>query len=118
MGDCQRGFSIIFNIWRMDRFSNMISPFILQSSLLLDPIMTKKIALPSLEASLSELTGLIEKMERSELNLEESLSQFERGVTLIKHARKILQTAEQKVRLLVKNEAQETLVSYHERTSE
>ena len=80
--------------------------------------MTKKIALPNLETSLSELTALIEKMEQGELNLEQSLTQFERGITLIKHARHILQTAEQKVQQLIKNDSQETLTNYDEKTVE
>ena len=69
--------------------------------------------LPSLEASLTEINTLIEKMEEGELNLEQSLAQFERGVTLIRHAQKILQTAEQKVQILMKkNNGDEELIDY------
>ena len=68
---------------------------------------------PNLEASLAEISALIEKMEHGDLNLEQSLIQFERGVTLIKHAQKILQEAEQKVQILMQsNNGQETLDSY------
>ena len=74
--------------------------------------------LPNLETALSELSTLIEKMEHGELNLEQSLTQFERGVTLINHARNILQVAEQKVQLLMKKDGQEKLVNYIENTDE
>ena len=74
--------------------------------------MTKKAKLPNLEASLDEISELIEKMEHGELSLEESLTQFERGITLIKHAQKILQDAEHKVKILMQNNNQEELDSY------
>lgn len=67
---------------------------------------------PDLEASLSEITTLIEKMEQGDLTLEQSLASFERGVTLIKHAQKILQEAEQKVQILMQNNGKEQLDDY------
>ena len=69
---------------------------------------------PSLEESLSEISTLIEKMEHGELSLEQSLNHFERGVTLIKHCQKILEEAEQKVKVLIQNNNQEELSSYGE----
>lgn len=74
--------------------------------------MAKKSELPTLETSLTEISGLIEKMERGDLTLEQSLAQFERGITLIKHAQKILQDAEQKVQILLQTNSQETLDTY------
>lgn len=74
--------------------------------------MTKNTKLPSLEQSISEINTLIEQMEKGDLTLEQSLSQFERGVTLIKHAQKILQTAEQKVQILMANNGDEKLMPY------
>lgn len=75
--------------------------------------MTKKATkLPDLETSLEEITGLIEKMEEGDLSLEQSLASFERGVTLIKHAQKILQDAEQKVQILMQNNGEEELEDY------
>ena len=44
--------------------------------------------------------------------MEHSLNQFERGITLIKHAQKILQEAEQKVQILIQNNHEEQLNSY------
>jgi exodeoxyribonuclease VII small subunit len=75
-------------------------------------IMAKNLKLPNLEDSLTEINTLIEKMEKGDLSLEQSLTQFERGITLIKHAQKILQTAEQKVHLLMKNSENEKLMPY------
>ncbi len=74
--------------------------------------MVKNLKLPSLESSLSEINTLIEKMEKGDLSLEDSLTQFERGITLIKHAQKILQTAEQKVQILMKGSGDEKLTPY------
>jgi len=65
---------------------------------------TRKNKLPSLETSLVEINSLIEKMEKGDLPLEQSLDCFERGITLIKNAQKILQEAEQKVQILLKNQ--------------
>ena len=74
--------------------------------------MAKKEDLPNLEASLAEVTGLIEKMEHGELTLEQSLDQFERGIKLIKHCQKILQEAEQKVQILMQQNNKEELKPY------
>ena len=51
-------------------------------------------------------------MEHTDLTLEQSLSQFERGITLIKHCQKILTEAEQKVQILIQANNQETLTDY------
>lgn len=74
--------------------------------------MTKKQSLPDLETSLAEINSLIERMEQGELTLEQSLSHFERGIMLIKHAQKILQEAEQKVQILLKENGEEKLTDY------
>ena len=66
--------------------------------------MTRKNKLPDLEVSLAEINTLVEKMEQGDLTLEQSLECFERGITLIKHSQKILQDAEQKVQILLKNQ--------------
>lgn len=76
--------------------------------------MTKEKKLPNLEESLNEITTLIDTMEHSELTLEQSLTQFERGIQLVKHCQKILTDAEQKVQVLIQNNGQETLVAADE----
>lgn len=57
---------------------------------------------PDFEKSLAELEKIVEKMEGGELSLEESLRQFERGVSLARNCQQALQSAEQKVELLLK----------------
>jgi exodeoxyribonuclease VII small subunit len=75
---------------------------------------TRKSKLPTLEHSLGEINSLIEKMEKGELTLEQSLECFERGITLIKNSQKILQEAEQKVQILLKSQTfqEGTLTDY------
>ena len=70
--------------------------------------------LPTLEKSLTEISQLIDKMEHSELTLDQSLSNFERGITLIKHCQKVLEEAEQKVQILIQTNQQEKLAAYGE----
>lgn len=74
--------------------------------------MSKKPKQHDLETSLAEIQSLIENMEKGELTLEQSLTHFERGITLIKHAQHILQDAEQKVSLLMKKNDNDTLTPY------
>ena len=56
------------------------------------------------EASIVELEQLVEKMERGEFTLEESLAQFERGIALARCCQQALREAEQKVQLLMRGE--------------
>ena len=62
----------------------------------------KKPATPDFEAALEELEQLVARMEEGDLPLEESLKQFERGVTLTRQCQKALQDAEQKVEILLR----------------
>ena len=55
------------------------------------------------EKALAELEQLVETMEKGDLTLEESLKQFERGVTLTRACQKALANAEQKVQILTRN---------------
>ena len=52
------------------------------------------------EAAMAELEGLVERMEAGDLPLEETLKQFERGVTLTRQCQSALKEAEQKVQIL------------------
>jgi len=52
---------------------------------------------PSFETSLEEVESIIERIERGEVGLEESLTQYERGVELIRRCRGILKQAELRV---------------------
>jgi len=69
--------------------------------------MSKKVKIADLESSLQEINALIDKMEHSNLTLEQSLNHFEQGVTLIKNCQKILREAEQKVQILIQNSTTE-----------
>jgi exodeoxyribonuclease VII small subunit len=68
---------------------------------------------PDLETSLKEINVLVEKMEHGELNLEQSLNHFGRGIELIKHCQKILQEAEQKVQILMQSGEQAALQPFN-----
>jgi len=57
------------------------------------------------EASLKQLTTLIEKMESGQLTLNESLTCFEEGVSLIKRCQHVLTDAEQKIEMLTRKPA-------------
>ena len=51
---------------------------------------------------MAELEALVERLERGDLTLEESLKQFERGVVLARSCQTALKAAEQKVEILLK----------------
>ena len=53
------------------------------------------------ESKMQELAAIVEKIESGELSLEEAMQQFETGVKLTKECHQALQTAEQKVKVLV-----------------
>jgi exodeoxyribonuclease VII small subunit len=55
------------------------------------------------EKAYEELETIVARMERGEQDLEQSLSDFERGVVLMKHCHHLLKDAEQKVEILVKD---------------
>lgn len=55
------------------------------------------------ENAYQELENIVERMERGEQSLENSLSDFERGVSLMKHCHGVLKDAEQKVSVLMKD---------------
>ena len=54
------------------------------------------------EAALSELESLVDRMERGELSLEESVACFERGMRLHRHCQRALESANQKVQVLMR----------------
>jgi exodeoxyribonuclease VII small subunit len=63
-------------------------------------------AAPDFERALSELEGLVERLERGDLPLEEALKTFERGVELTRHCQTSLKAAQQKVEILLKRSGQ------------
>ena len=57
---------------------------------------------PDFEKALTELEGLVERLERGDLPLDEALETFERGVELTRHCQTSLKAAQQKVEILLK----------------
>jgi len=51
----------------------------------------------SFEQAIKKLTDIVSKIEQGQISLEQSLSQYEQGMELIKHCRAILQKAEKKI---------------------
>lgn len=70
---------------------------------------------PQLEQSLDKLEALVERMESGEMTLEESLAAFEQGVTLTRECQQALTQAEQKVRILLEQDAQAEPVPFEDR---
>jgi exodeoxyribonuclease VII small subunit len=66
------------------------------------------------EEALAELEGLVERLERGDLPLDEALKVFERGVALTRHCQASLQAAQQKVEILLKRGAQAEPVPFEE----
>jgi exodeoxyribonuclease VII small subunit len=64
------------------------------------PTVTPSSAVASFERALDELEQLVQKMEKGEQSLDESLAAYERGITLYRECQKALEQAEQRVRLL------------------
>ena len=58
----------------------------------------------SFEKALADLEGIVQKLEKGGLSLNESLALFEKGVKLAKYLREELGKAEKKVEILLKDE--------------
>ena len=59
------------------------------------------------EQSLQKLNTIVENLEKGNLTLEESLTQFEQGVQLTRQCQTILKNAEQRVNTLTQQPQQE-----------
>jgi len=55
---------------------------------------------PTFEQALAKLESIVEAIEQGKIGLEESIQRYEEGMELIKHCRKILAAAEQKIQKL------------------
>ena len=51
----------------------------------------------SFEQAIKELGGIVQKIEQGQIPLQDSLTQYERGMALIKHCRGILEKAEKRI---------------------
>jgi exodeoxyribonuclease VII small subunit len=55
------------------------------------------------EQGLSDLEGIVERLETAELPLEEALALFEKGISLVRGLTKQLDEVERKLEMLTKN---------------
>lgn len=78
----------------------------------------KKIENLNFEQSLSELESIVHQLEQGELSLEDSMTLFERGLLLSQNSQSKLQNAEQKIKMLMEQNGQQTLVDFPESESE
>jgi exodeoxyribonuclease VII small subunit len=67
-----------------------------------DPHLARDSKAPDFEQALAELEGLVERLERGDVPLDEALKAFERGVALTRHCQASLQAAQQRVEILLK----------------
>lgn len=72
----------------------------------------KKIENLSFEDSLQELESIVQNLEQGELNLEDSMALFERGLQLSQHSQTKLQDADQKIRILLDQNNEPALVPF------
>jgi exodeoxyribonuclease VII small subunit len=73
---------------------------------------------PEFEEALAELEGLVERLERGDLPLDEALKAFERGVALTRHCQAALQAAQQKVEILLKRGPGQQIEPFEESAEE
>ena len=70
---------------------------------------------PDFEHALMELESLVEKLESGDLNLDDSLNQFKRGVELTRLCQKILNQAQQSVEQLTNLEDESSVKMLQDR---
>ncbi len=78
------------------------------------PATTEPVSMQHFEKSLKELEGLVERMEKGDRSLEESLKDFERGVALTRSCQEALKAAEQKVQQLIEHNGKPLLAPFDE----
>ncbi|OJB97344.1 exodeoxyribonuclease VII small subunit [Yersinia ruckeri] len=66
----------------------------------------------SFESSLSELERIVTRLESGELPLEEALTEFERGIQLARQGQQTLLQAEQRVQILLSDDADAPLTAF------
>ncbi|MHC4656389.1 MAG: exodeoxyribonuclease VII small subunit [Planctomycetota bacterium] len=59
----------------------------------------------SFEEAIKELGSIVGKIEQGEIPLQDSLTQYERGMALIKHCQAILKKAEKRIEKISEPEA-------------
>ena len=56
------------------------------------------------EDTMKELEVIVKELENGDLNLDESVKKFEKGMNLSKNANKMIEEAEKKIMILIRNE--------------
>ncbi|OKY24895.1 MULTISPECIES: exodeoxyribonuclease VII small subunit [Thalassotalea] len=72
----------------------------------------KKIENLSFEEALKELETIVDQLEKGELNLEDSMTLFERGLALSQVSQEKLKDAEQKVQILMQRQEKSALETF------
>jgi len=72
----------------------------------------KKLENLTFEESLNELNTIVQNLEQGELSLEESMTLFERGLSLSQISQTKLQAAEQKVKILLEKNGEQQLSTF------
>lgn len=72
----------------------------------------KKIENLSFEESLSELESIIQNLEQGDVNLEDAMALFERGLNLSQTSQTKLKDAEQKIQILMNKNGQQQLENF------
>ena len=79
--------------------------------------MTRKTSLKNFETKLSEPEQLVENLESGELDLEDALTQFEKGIKMTRECQTALASAEQRVKVLVEKNGESQLIDFVETPS-
>lgn len=58
---------------------------------------------PNFESSLKELEEIVEQLEKGDLKLDETLAKYETGIKIYKKCYQILESAEKKINILLKD---------------
>jgi exodeoxyribonuclease VII small subunit len=72
----------------------------------------------SFEQAIENLTEIVDKIETGQVPLQESLQQYEKGMEMIKHCRKILLDAEKRIEQIAENEGDDALEEQDDEATE
>ena len=76
-----------------------------------NPLATKKLS-PNFEKNLQELEALVGALESGDLSLEDSLIAFEKGIEMTRACQNALESAEQKVNVLLEKDGKLTTKTF------
>ena len=63
-------------------------------------------ATSNFEKNMSDLENIVTKLEKGDLNLDESISKLEEGIKISKQCNKILEDAEKKITILLEKDGE------------